>query len=798
MQLKDGKNFKIGLNQDDTPADLQTGEYTKGLNIRTLSSANQHETGNLETLQSEIPILISPDISIIYYGQAIGENFIYNGFQTVAIGTQTWMKKNYDAEYPGSKVYDNDDSNEAIYGRLYTHNQIMQSGFCPEGFHVPTEEEWDVLVIYLLGEALAGGKLKNVGTALWESPNTGATDESGFRAVPGGKFDTAFELLGLNGLFWLADDGCPLAPVILNASEITHESFVANWKASDGATGYYLDVSESPTFASFMMGYEDKDVGNVLNSIVEDLESYTTYYFRLRAYNEHCFSGYSLIGTLRTLSMLKDIDGNSYHTKVIGSREWIIDSFRATHYRNGDDIQLVTDPAIWANGNPVDVTKNTYGALYNWWAASKNGGTGSGSIAPTGWHVPSNAEWDTLITYLGGEVVAGGKLKEIGLIHWDDPNMADNSSGFNALGGGHRIVGDGTVGFQALKEWGIFLSTDDAIYDEESGTWYSNNGLVLVHDMLIAGPFFNSTGYCEQMGGSIRCLKNTTALTHGQTGTVTDVDGNVYPTICIGTQEWMASNLKVEHFNDGTDIPIVTDNAAWAALTSEGMCYYPDAAIENILDGFFCWYNNDSATYKEVYGALYNWLAINHASELVYFEREGVEETGWRVPSKQDFLELLLVIDPNFVNNGLQIVGGLLKEMGLTYWNTPNAGAVDYVGFKSRGGGMREYNGTFLGLKDINPMWSTLASSLLEAYYLCTNYGTANVNSLNIPADKRCGFSVRCVRDLTTPPLNKSQIGDSEFRIIVRDEHLCWDQAITGLGFNGVEDQDWINLKMIP
>jgi uncharacterized protein (TIGR02145 family) len=779
MQLRDPHKF-LGLNTDDNPSQLPEGDYTFAKNVRTQGSNEQHGAGPAETLQSEIPVLIAPDDAIIYYGQAIGENFIYNGFQTVTIGTQTWMKKNYDAEYPGSKVYDNDDSNEAIYGRLYTHNQIMQSGFCPEGFHVPTEEEWDVLVNYLLGEALAGGKLKNVGTALWESPNTGATDESGFRAVPGGKFDIAFELLGLNGLFWLADDGCPLAPTILNASEITHESFVANWKASDGATGYYLDVSESPTFASFMMGYEDKDVGNVLNSIVEDLESYTTYYFRLRAYNEHCFSGYSLIGTLRTLSMLKDIDGNSYHTKVIGSREWIIDSFRATHYRNGDDIPNITDATQWANGW-IDVTKEIYGALYNWWAAAKNGGTGIGSIAPIGCHVPSEEEFLILESYISE---AGGKLKETGIIHWNSPNTdATNETGFTALPSGYRV----TVGSY------LYINTKFRIWTVNADELEPLTATSI--DLTYDSNFIYHSTVNKKVGCSIRCLMDDPS--GWQPGdTIIDVDGNEYATCKIGTQVWMAENLKVEHFNDGTDILIVTDNAAWAALTSEGMCSYLEAALA--LDGAYCWYNNDSATYKEVYGALYNWLAINHASELVYFEREGVEETGWRVPSKQDFLELLLVIDPNFVNNGLQIVGGLLKEMGLTYWNTPNAGAVDYVGFKSRGGGMREYNGTFLGLKDINPMWSSLAVSLLEAYYLCTNYGTANVNSLNIPADKRCGFSVRCVRDLTAPPLNKSQIGDSEFRIIVRDEHLCWDQAITGLGFNGVEDQDWINLKMIP
>jgi uncharacterized protein (TIGR02145 family) len=792
MQYKDAKRF-AGLNTDDAGEFLPPDDFTSAKNVRTLSSSEQHGSGNLETLQSEIPVPLLPDDLIMYYGEAIGYPFIYSGFAEVTIGTQVWMKKNWDAEYPGSRLYDDSEGNEAIYGRLYTHNQIMQSDFCPEGWRVPTMADYEVLFAYLGGDAVAGGKMKNVGTALWESLNVGADDSSGFRAVPGGKFDTAYELLKLNGLFWVADDGCPLAPVILNASEITHESFVANWKASDGATGYYLDVSESPTFASFMMGYEDKDVGNVLYSLVEDLEPFTTYYFRLRAYNEHCFSGYSLTGTLKTLSMLQDIDHNNYHTKIIGNKEWIIENFRATHYKNGDDIQLVTDPDIWANGVPTDVTKDIYGALYNWWAASKSGGTGLGSIAPAGWHVPNMAEVLVLVNYIGGRY-KGGDLKEIGLTHWNEPNIdATNITGFTALGSGKRY---GVTGqFVDLKE-----GFDAALLDEDP---YDNTVVIvmnLVHASNQVSP--NIVGYGvddKTNGNSIRCLMDDPS--GWQEGdTVTDIDGNEYATCQIGTQVWMAENLKVEHFNDNTEIPIVSDNTAWAALSSEGMCYYSNASTENILDGFYCWYNNDSASYKEVYGALYNWLAVDHASELVYFEREGVEETGWRVPSRADYLEMLMTVDPNFLNNALNVVGGLLKEAGLTRWNTPNAGAVDYVGFTAVGAGSRHPStGAFGYLKEGTAFWTTTnkgAPDPLEYFVLYLSYLSlaANIGS----AERRTGLSVRCVRDLTTPPTDRSQIGDAEFRIIVRDGHLCWDQAITGLGFNGVQDQDWINLKMIP
>jgi uncharacterized protein (TIGR02145 family) len=202
-----------------------------------------------------------------------------------------------------------------------------------------------------------------------------------------------------------------------------------------------------------------------------------------------------------------------------------------------------------------------YGGLYNWFAASKNGGTGVGSIAPIDCHVPSNTEFDTLVAYLGGINIAGGKLKEAGLTHWVSPNTgADNSSGFTALGSGVR-AGGGVFGqINALAYfWGITEVN-------------SNNGTLLY--LYTNSSDSLSGGGAKEYGYSIRCLKNSTTLTNGQTGTVTDVDGNVCPTICIGMQEWMAENLRVTRFNDGVSVPLVTGNAAWAALTTPGICYY--------------------------------------------------------------------------------------------------------------------------------------------------------------------------------------------------------------------------------
>jgi len=136
-----------------------------------------------------------------------------------------------------------------------------------------------------------------------------------------------------------------------------------------------------------------------------------------------------------------DVDGNVYHTVEIGTQVWMVENLKTTKYRNGDLIGTTTPATLdisseatpkyqWAfEGNESNV--NTYGRLYTWWAVTDIRG-----VCPTGWHVPTEDDWITLTTYLGGEDVAGGKLKEAGTTHWWAPNEgATNSSGFTALPG---------------------------------------------------------------------------------------------------------------------------------------------------------------------------------------------------------------------------------------------------------------------------------------------------------------------------------------------------------------------------
>jgi uncharacterized protein (TIGR02145 family) len=129
-------------------------------------------------------------------------------------------------------------------------------------------------------------------------------------------------------------------------------------------------------------------------------------------------------------------------TIVIGTQQWMSKNLDVAFYRNGEQIPQVTDPAEWAGlttgawcYNFDDVTQGSnYGKLYNWYAVNDPRG-----LAPQGWHIPSDTEWTILESTLGGSSVAGGKMKEAGMLYWTNPNTgANNSSGFTGLPGGSR------------------------------------------------------------------------------------------------------------------------------------------------------------------------------------------------------------------------------------------------------------------------------------------------------------------------------------------------------------------------
>jgi uncharacterized protein (TIGR02145 family) len=166
-------------------------------------------------------------------------------------------------------------------------------------------------------------------------------------------------------------------------------------------------------------------------------------------------------------SILVDIDGNRYHTVTIGTQEWIVENLRTTRYADGTAIPNLTGDAEWL----ADVTgaycwmynnpqyKETYGALYNWYAIGNAAGLvyfSRAGVQEATWRVPTQADWDALETAAGG-ALAGGNLKEVGLVHWDTPNIgATDLYGFRALGGGNRYEDSDDITLDGFYNEGVF------------------------------------------------------------------------------------------------------------------------------------------------------------------------------------------------------------------------------------------------------------------------------------------------------------------------------------------------------
>ncbi len=197
---------------------------------------------------------------------------------------------------------------------------------------------------------------------------------------------------------------------------------------------------------------------------------------------------------------LTDIDGNVYKMITIGEQTWMAENLRTTKYRNGDPIENITEGSIWSStvkgaycfyNNDETANKTEYGALYNSYAVED-----SRNIAPEGWHIPTDAEWDILINYLGGDEKAGGKMKESGTLHWLSPNnYGSNSSGFTALPGGSRQGSAGKFNDKGYN--GHFWSSTDG---GGPGVW--NRSLSFFYASVVR------EGYPKSNGFSVRCVKD--------------------------------------------------------------------------------------------------------------------------------------------------------------------------------------------------------------------------------------------------------------------------------------------------
>lgn len=196
--------------------------------------------------------------------------------------------------------------------------------------------------------------------------------------------------------------------------------------------------------------------------------------------------------------------------------------------------------------------------------------------------------------------------------------------------------------------------------------------------------------------------------------TITDIEGNIYHTVAIGNQIWMAENLKVTRYNNGDPIPNITDNTQWSELTT----------------GAYCDYDNNPA-YSAIYGKLYNYFTIADSRKLC--------PVGWHIPTEEEWETLI-----NYLG-GNDKAGGKLKETGTTHWMSPNINATNEYGFNGLPGGNRSPYGTFQTNGGGAYWWSSTETNFSYAIYYRTNSNSNNTEKLNYL--KMMGVSIRCIKD---------------------------------------------------
>ncbi|MCX6226735.1 MAG: T9SS type A sorting domain-containing protein [Bacteroidia bacterium] len=495
-------------------------------------------------------------------------------YSIVKIGSQIWTAENLaflPAVYPSLGesvtslsywVYDYEGTsiteakstdNFTEYGVLYSWEAAMNGnsvnledsigvqGVCPNGWHLPSDEEWTALTDYL-GES-AAAKMKETGTNHWGSPNEGATTAAGFIALPGGGRSRygLFQGLGEFTYFWTASaygpsfvwvrkldfandvtrnyifpnagfsvrcllgQGTP-GLASLTSTEITAITdttassggvITSNWGAGVTMRGVCWNTNENPTVNDSKTA--DGSGAGKFSSILAGLRPGTQYYVRAYATNS-AGTAYGEQKEFKTTGVgdetTFEYDGRIYNFKTIGTQTWMTENLAYLPAVNPSSDGSVASPYCYVygfEGRSVDSAKATanyadYGVLYNWPAAL--------IVCPLGWHLPSDAEWTTLTTYLGGDEVAGGKMKKTGTTYWRSPNIgATNESGFTALAGGYRSW---EAYFYGLGQTTAFWSSK--VYDSfVAYSWYLTfDNRAIVPGRLAARP----SGY------SVRCVRD--------------------------------------------------------------------------------------------------------------------------------------------------------------------------------------------------------------------------------------------------------------------------------------------------
>lgn len=506
-----------------------------------------------------------------------------------------------------------------------------------------------------------------------------------------------------------------LSPAILTTSSPTsitsNSALLGGVVSSDGNAavterGVCYSTSQTPTTSNNKVG-----VGTGIGafySTISGLVSNTTYYVRAYAINSQ--------GTAYGNEL-------NFKTNIVISVASITTSVPISVTANS----VVLGGNITSDGNATVTERGVCYATYqnptiNSPKIALGNGIGSFNSSVSG--LSSNTTYYVRAYAINGQGIAyGGQMIFTTASLPSVTTSAISSFNSNSATCGGVVINDGGA---PITSRGVCFSTNQI---PTIANTYSSNGSGLglftsnLNGLLPNTTYFvrsyatnsNGTGYGNQLTFTTDPI------------TVSDIDGNAYKVARIGTQLWMAENLKTTTYTDGSLIPMVSGRSQWTDLYNSGA---------------YCWYNNDNS-YKNVYGALYNMYAV---------ETFKLCPIGWHVSTLDDWTTLLTYLDNN-------VAGGRLKETGTSHWISPNTGATDDVGFAALPGGYRSgvsayysNGGIFEGIGTQGYWWSPELNWTGNYYnnYYFTNLENKSITSYTSRYSqyaRNFGLSVRCVKN---------------------------------------------------
>ncbi len=599
-----------------------------------------------------------------------------NYYPVVIIGSQIWMAENlkttsYRTGESVSNVtvasswatatfgawcdYSNLIANGTKYGHLYNWYAVADTRkITPVGWHVPTDAEYTTLSTYLGGISVAGGKLKEIGSTNWTSPNTAATNETGFSALPCGLRTNGgtFNDLGGYSYWW-------------TATESSAPSAASNW----GVDYFYCYF-------------------NKLN------------YDKLNGLSVRCLSDIVVIipPTLEATTTASAITG--------------------TTAKSGGNVTLQGGAAVTAKGVCWSTTNNPTKSL----STKTSNGTGTGVFTSSITGLTPNTTYfvRSYATNSGGTAYGSEVSFQTATTPTLTTTSASDVASTTATCGGN-ITSDGRA---TVTSRGVCWSTSPSPTINDNKTSDGTGTGVFTSSITIL--FFSTTYYVRAYA------TNSVGTAYGDEQTLTttmttDIDGNFYSAIKIGTQTWMGENLKTTKYRTGESISKPTTTTNWS----------------NATFGAWCDYNSDTANGLK-YGHLYNWYAVA--------DTRNIAPEGWHVPTDAEWTTLTTYL------GGEALAGGKLKEAGTANWGSPNTDATNESGFTALPGGFRSSSTGAYGSQGLSGLWwSSSESGTGGARNRDMGYNYGNVNRGD--GSKSDGISIRCILNVV-PTISTTAISN--------------------------------------